>query len=69
MEAIQMFRASDGELFNSHDEAQSYERVLSRKAEINAFVETLYPKKEGRRNPPARSIAESALVAWVSRNG
>lgn len=66
MEAIQMFRASDGTLFGSADEAATHEKILAHKAKIPEFLDSLYPIK-GRRSP-ARSIAEKTVEAWLRQN-
>lgn len=43
VQAIQVFRTSDGEVFESEQEAARHEASVQHKAKIEAFIDTHFP--------------------------
>lgn len=64
--AVTSYQTSDGKTFASETEAQAHESALQNAAVIEAFLDKHYPKQEGKKSGPSRSIAGKAIAAWLS---
>lgn len=66
MEKTQMFKTSDGQLFEEQEAAEKHEAVLKNAERIEKFLDACYPLAgEGQKQGPARSMAKTAVEKFL----
>jgi hypothetical protein len=65
---VQVYRASDGEVFGDEAAALLHESGLKNKAKIDTFLNKHYPAPEGKKSGPARSIAGKAITLFLAES-
>lgn len=66
MEKTEMFKTSDGQLFEEQQEAEKHEATLKNAERIEKFLDACYPLVgEGQKQGPARSMAKTAVEKFL----
>ncbi len=66
MQAINMFRTSDGKMFEDQTEAMAHESAITNEVAISAFIAKHYPAPAEGRPGPSAGIARKAIALWLS---
>lgn len=66
MEKTEMFKTSDGQLFEDQKDAEKHEASLKNADRIEKFLDACYPLAgEGQKQGPARSMARTAVEKFL----
>lgn len=71
MKQIEMFETTDGQRFDSAEDANKHQLHLNNAGRIEKFLDKHYPvpTEEGAKKGPSRSIARKAIELWLESEG